>query len=63
MMHTSLISTSPRLCGRAILAGSLVALSIHLLLTMLGAGITALAMEPSTSDSPVQSFTTGMAVT
>lgn len=63
MLHTSTVSTSPRLCGRAILAGSLVALSIHLLLTMLGAGITALAMEPSTSDSPVQSFTTGMAVT
>ena len=63
MLHTSLISTSPRLSWRAILAGSLVALSIHLLLTMLGAGITALAMEPSTSDAPVQSFTTGMAVT
>ncbi len=63
MLHTSTVTTSARLSGRAILAGSLVALSIHLLLTMLGAGITALSMEPSTSDSPVQSFTTGMAVT
>lgn len=63
MLTSSPFTTSQRLSGRAIIAGSLVALSIHLLLTMLGTGITALAVEPSTSDSPVQSFTTGMAVT
>lgn len=62
-MNQTLPVTVPRLCLRAILAGSLVALSIHLLLTMLGAGITALVAKPSTSDAPVQSFTIGMALT
>lgn len=62
MNQTPVVNTSPRLCFKAILAGSLVALSIHLLLTMLGAGITAWASKPSTSDSPVQSFTIGVAL-
>src|SRR6186997_2085839 len=61
-MNPTPIVSVPRLCLRAILAGSLVALSIHLLLTMLGAGITAWASKPSTSDSPVQSFTIGVAL-
>jgi hypothetical protein len=63
MTNTSHVISSLRLCWRGILAGALVALSIHLLLTMLGAGITALVVNSSTSDSPVQSFTTGMAIT
>lgn len=63
MNQTPIVTSAPRLCGRAILAGSLVALSMHLLLTTLGAGITALAVKPSASDSPVQSFTTGIAIT
>jgi hypothetical protein len=63
MLTTTSVSPAPNLCWRAILAGALVALSIHLLLTMLGAGITALVVDPATSDSPAQSFTIGMAVT
>lgn len=51
-----------RLSAKAIVAGSLVAISIHLLLTMLGAGITALAVKPSASDTPVQSYTLGVAI-
>ena len=62
MNQTTVLTTAPRICGRAILAGALVALSIHLLLTMLGAGITALVTPPSTSDTPVQSYTTGLAI-
>lgn len=62
-MNTSDTLHRSSICWRAILAGSLVAVSIHLLLTLLGTGITALIVKPSTSDTPVQSLTYGVAIT
>jgi hypothetical protein len=62
-MNTTVIETPPsRLSWRAILAGAVVALSIHLLLTTLGAGITALIASPYHNDAPVQTMSVGLAL-
>ncbi len=62
MNTTTTISPSPSVSWRAILAGAVVALSVHLLLTTLGASITSFAAKPANSDTPVQTFTIGLAV-
>jgi hypothetical protein len=62
MNSTAVVSVSPRISWRAILAGAIVALSIHLLLTSLGAGITALAARPSATESPARAVALGLAL-
>ncbi|HWB05798.1 MAG TPA: hypothetical protein VG796_22445 [Verrucomicrobiales bacterium] len=61
MNNTTVIETHvSRLSWRSVFAGAVVALSIHLLLTTLGAGITALVARPS--DSPGTTLTIGLAL-
>jgi hypothetical protein len=59
---TVIESRTSRLSWRAIAAGAVVALSVHLLLTTLGAGITSLIANPNHNDSPVQTLSLGMAI-
>jgi len=62
-MNTTVIeSHTSRLSWRAIAAGAVVALSVHLLLTTLGAGITSLIANPNHNDSPVQTLSLGVAI-
>jgi hypothetical protein len=63
IMNTTVIeSHTSRLSWRAILAGAVVALSVHLLLTTLGAGITSFIANPDHNDSPVQTMSLGVAI-
>jgi hypothetical protein len=64
-MNTTVVestTTISRLSWRAIFAGAVVALCVHLLLTTLGTGITSLIANPNHNDNPVQTLSLGVAI-
>lgn len=50
------------LSWRAILAGIVAGLAVHLLLTLLGIGVGAGTLDPVTDENPIAKFTTGAAI-